>query len=126
MLSRASLLFVTFLCGAAFVARESRPETAPPRTSFERFPFQLNTWRGQQLPAMEPRILAILGVDDYLNRAYYRQDRAAAGLSTASYRSPRRGAPTPSPLNCLPGAGGEPLAQGYMTIPVTTAAAGAT
>src|SRR3982074_1965718 len=105
MLSRASLLFVTFLCGAAFVARESRPETAPPRTSFERFPFQLNTWRGQQLPAMEPRILAIPGVDDYLNRAYYRQDRAAAGRYVGYYESQREGDAIHSPLNCLPGAG---------------------
>src|SRR5258708_31311327 len=80
MLGRASLLFVTFLCGAAFVARESRPESAPPRASFERFPLQLNAWTGRQLPPLEPNILKILGVDDYLNRAYYRQDHSAAGL----------------------------------------------
>jgi EpsI family protein len=126
MLGRASLLFVTLLCGAGFVARTNRPEQAPPRTNFERFPFQLNAWTGQQLPAMDPKILAILGVDDYLNRAYYRQDRAAAGLYIGYYKSQRQGDSIHSPLNCLPGAGWEPLAQSYLTIPVTIAAAGAT
>jgi EpsI family protein len=126
MLGRASLLFVTFLCGAAFVARESRPESAPPRASFELFPLQLNAWTGRQLPPLEPNILKILGVDDYLNRAYYRQDHAAAGVYIGYYKSQRQGDAIHSPLNCLPGAGWEPLAQGYITIPVATAAAGAT
>jgi len=122
MLNRALVLFVTLLCGAAAVVRANRPEQAPPRVSFERFPSQLGGWSGQQLPAMEDRILAILGVDDYLNRVYYGPDRSAAGLYIGYYKSQRQGDAIHSPQNCLPGAGWEPTQKGLLTI--STVAAG--
>jgi EpsI family protein len=119
MLMRATLLFVTFVCGAGFVARANRPETAPPRASFDRFPMELQAWRGQPLPAMDDKILKILGVDDYMNRVYYRDDRAAAGLYVGYYQSQRQGDAIHSPQNCLPGAGWEPTASSYLTVPVS-------
>jgi EpsI family protein len=123
MMNRAIVLSVTLLCGAAAVVRANRPEQAPPRASFDQFPAQIGQWSGQSLPAMEANILAILGVDDYVNRAYYRPDHAAAGLYIGYYKSQRQGDSIHSPQNCLPGAGWEPLANGLMTIS-TTAAAG--
>ena len=64
MMKRAIVLAMTFLCGAAAVVRANRPEQAPPRVSFDRFPSNLGDWSGQELPPMEPKILAILGVDE--------------------------------------------------------------
>src|SRR5579871_621990 len=119
-MQRSLLLFVTLLCGAGFVARANRPEQAPPRIDFTAFPMQLQGWTGQQLPAMDPKILSILGVDHYVNRAYFRQDHAGAGLYIGYYKSHRQGDAIHSPLNCLPGAGWEPLSKNYLTIPVAS------
>lgn len=122
MLKRATVLFIVLLGGAGAVVRANRPEQAPARDSFDRFPLRLSTWTGQDLPPFEPSVMAILGVDDYVNRAYYRPDRSAAGLYIGYYKSQRQGDSIHSPLNCLPGAGWEPLSKGYLTIPVSTAA----
>jgi EpsI family protein len=120
MLNRAIVLSITLLCGAAAVVRANRPESAPPRTNFDQFPMQMAGWSGQQLPPMESNILKILGVDDYLNRVYHRQDRALAGLYIGYYKSQRQGDSIHSPQNCLPGAGWEPLDQGALVIPTRT------
>ena len=61
----------------------------------------------------------MLGVDDYLNRVYFGADRAAVGLYVGFYNSQRQGDAIHSPLNCLPGAGWEPLSKSSITIPVT-------
>jgi len=122
MLNRVIVLFVTLLCGAVAVVRANRPEQAPPRASFDQFPSQLGAWSGQQLPPFEDKILAILGVDDYLNRAYYGPGRSAAGLYIGYYKSQRQGDAIHSPQNCLPGAGWETTETGRLT--VSTAAAG--
>lgn len=122
MLGRATILFVTLLCGAALELRANRPEVAPPRSTFDSFPMQLNGWTGQELPPFEPQILAILGVDDYLTRAYYSPTRAGAGLYIGYYKSQRQGDAIHSPLNCLPGAGWEPVTRADLTIPIATAA----
>jgi EpsI family protein len=120
MLKRSIVLFVTLVCGAGFVARANQPESAPPRTQFTAFPMQLQAWSGQELPPMESNVLRILGVDDYLNRVYFRRDRAGAGLYIGYYKSQRQGDSIHSPLNCLPGAGWEPLSNSYLTIPVAS------
>jgi len=125
MMNRAIILAVTLLCGAAAVVRANRPEQAPPRVSFDQFPSRLGVWNGQQLPPMEDKILAILGVDDYLNRVYYGPDRSVAGLYIGYYKSQRQGDSIHSPQNCLPGAGWEPLESRVMTISTAAAAIGA-
>ena len=122
MLNRAIVLSITLLCGAAAVVRANRPEQAPPRVAFEQFPSQLGDWTGQQLPPMEGKVLKVLGVDDYLNRAYFRPDRSVAGLYIGYYKSQRQGDAIHSPQNCLPGSGWEPLERTDLTIPTMTAA----
>ena len=119
MLGRSVVLFVTFLAAAGMVARQSRPEPAPVRATFDRFPMQIERWTGRQQPPMDDKVLAILGVDDYLNRVYVSPDRAAAGLYVGYYNSQRQGDSIHSPMNCLPGAGWEPLSRSSIKIPVT-------
>jgi len=118
MLNRAIVLFVVLLAGAGAVVRANRPETAPPRVSFERFPFELEGWKGQSLPPMDAQVLKILGVDDYMSRVYFSPERASAGLYVGYYQSQRQGDAIHSPQNCLPGAGWEPTSSGYLAIPV--------
>jgi EpsI family protein len=118
MLGRSVALFVTFLAAAGLVARQNRPEPAPVRATFDRFPAQIQRWTGQPLPPMEDKILAILGVDDYLNRVYVSPDRAGVALYIGYYNSQRQGDSIHSPMNCLPGAGWEPLSKSFTKIPV--------
>ena len=118
MFGRSIVLFVVFLAAAGLVARQNRPEPAPARSTFGQFPTQIQEWSGQQLPPLDGRILAILGVDDYLNRVYLTPNRAGVGLYVGYYRSQRQGDAIHSPMNCLPGAGWEPLSKSSVRIPV--------
>lgn len=119
MLIRSIVLFVLFLGATGLVASQSRPEPAPARQTFERFPEQIERWRGQALPPLDPKILAVLGADDILNRVYVSPDHASLGLYVGFYNSQRQGDSIHSPMNCLPGAGWEPLSRASIAIPVT-------
>jgi EpsI family protein len=109
MMTRAMLVFAVLLGAAVAAARADRYDYRPDRVSFESFPMQVGQWQGIKQPALEPDVLAILQVDDYLTRAYVAPDRSAAGLYIGYWASQRQGSTIHSPLNCLPGAGWEPV-----------------
>jgi len=119
MLSRSMILFACFVGGAVLVGRAERPEPAPIRTSFAHFPMRIGDWRGVQQPPFEPRVLAVLGVDDYLSREYYGANRAEVGLYMGYYGSQRQGDTMHSPLNCLPGSGWEPVSRTMLPVSIT-------
>ena len=111
------LIVVGCLLGASLaVARADRAEETPLRMSFALFPMQLGDWRGEPLPAFDDRVLAVLGLDDYLTRNYTR-DRTRVNLYVGYWRSQRQGDTMHSPQNCLPGAGWEPVSQSVLTFP---------
>jgi len=122
MIKRCLILFVCFAAGAGLAARAERPEPVPPRASFDGFPMLVGDWRGVQQPPFEKNILAVLGVDDYLARAYYAPGGSGVGLYIGYYGSQRQGDTMHSPLNCMPGAGWEPVS--HSMLPVSIAAAG--
>lgn len=113
---RALALFACMAATALFMANARESELPISRTAFAEFPMTLDGWRAVNDPPMEEDILKVLGVDDYLSRAYYRPDGAAVGLYMGFYGSQRQGDTIHSPLNCLPGAGWEPLSEGRATI----------
>jgi EpsI family protein len=123
MLGRASVLFVCFIAATGVIARASHIEPVPIRTSFEQFPMQIGDWRGASLPPITDSIMAILRVDDYVNRVYNAPARYGAGLYIGYYRSQRQGDSIHSPLNCMPGAGWEPVSQRPLTISVPSTGA---
>jgi EpsI family protein len=119
MIARCLILSLCFAAGAGLVIRAERPEPVPVRTPFERFPMALGTWQGVPEAPLDPPILAELGVDDYLVRAYYTPNRTAAvGLYIGYYGSQRQGDTMHSPQNCLPGAGWEPVSNRLLRIAV--------
>jgi EpsI family protein len=118
MLTRSATLFVCFVLAAAAIGRASQSEEVPARLSFDQFPMRMGDWTGRQLPPFEPEILAVLGVDDYLTRVYSSEGQSEVGLYVGYYRSQRQGDTIHSPLNCLPGAGWEPVSKGLLTIEV--------
>ena len=120
MIARISIVGVLFLLGAAVIAKASRMEEVPPRLPFSQFPMQIASWRGQDNEPLSEEVLKVLGADDYLSR-FYRAERASAGLFIGYYESQRQGDSMHSPLNCLPGAGWQPIEKGYLPIQVADA-----
>jgi EpsI family protein len=60
-----------------------------------------------------------LGADDYLNLAFYAPDQSMVGLFVGYWGSQQHGDTIHSPLNCLPGAGWEPVSKRTLIVPVS-------
>ena len=121
MIARIGIVGVLLLFSAAVIAKASRVEDVPPRVPFAGFPLQIATWQGQHTEPLTDAVLKVLGADDHLSR-FYRAADSHVGLFIAYYKSQRQGDSMHSPLNCLPGAGWQPIAKSYLPIQVTDAA----
>jgi len=119
MINRIAILTICLTISAVFVARASKTEEVPPRESLSRLPYNLGKWTGREATPFEPEILAVLGVDEYISRVY-RSGASTAGLYIGYYQSQRQGDTIHSPLNCLPGAGWEPVSRTYLPVAVST------
>jgi EpsI family protein len=119
MKTRLALLSLILIAASAFIARASKPEVVPIREPLSGLPIQISDWRGRQAPDMDPTVLAVLGVDDYINRVYYSPERFPADLYIGYYQSQREGDTMHSPLNCLPGSGWNPVKKNRITIPIS-------
>jgi len=115
---RTVLLCLVFLGTAALIARASKPEITPIRESLTEFPLRIGEWSGQPTQAIEGRVMDVLGVDDYVNRTYFSPDMFPAHLYVGYYESQRSGDTMHSPLNCLPGAGWNPVKRSHITVPI--------
>jgi EpsI family protein len=117
MMTRAIIVFLVLMGAAGAVARADRYDYRPDRASFESFPMQVAEWHGIKQPALEPDVLAILRVDDYITRIYRTGQRTGVGLYIGYWASQRQGSTIHSPLNCLPGAGWEPVVADRVSLP---------
>lgn len=113
---RALALFACLAATAVLMANAHRSEESIHRSPFASFPMAFDGWRAINDPPLEDDILKVLGVDDYLSRAYYTPDGAVVGLYMGFYATQRQGDKIHSPLNCLPGAGWEPVSEGRAVI----------
>jgi EpsI family protein len=119
MSRRMIILSILFFCGWLFIARTSRMELVPIGRPLIEFPLKVDNWMGQQQPPLSDDILANLGVDDYLNRTYYRAGSSSAlDFYVGFYQYQKQGKAIHSPLNCLPGAGWNPVRREYVSISV--------
>ena len=118
MVKRAILVGAVLLAGSAYLGMASKTEPVPIRRTLEDLPMTLGAWQGQPAAPMDPRILAVLGVDDYIERYYSTPDRSTVGLYIGYYQSQRQGDTIHSPLNCLPGGGWNPVKKDRISIPV--------
>jgi EpsI family protein len=120
VIARIGIVGVILLVSAGVIAKASRIEDVPPREPFSQFPMQIGSWRGEDTARFSDEILKVLGTDDYLSR-FYHTEKAMTGLYIAYYKSQRQGDTMHSPLNCLPGAGWQPLDKSYLPIQVADA-----
>jgi EpsI family protein len=118
VIGRASVVSVCLLVGAFLIARASRTEQMPLREPLAAFPADIGTWKGWPAPRFDQRVMAVLGVDEYVNRIYQDPGGNAVSLYIGYYQSQREGDTIHSPLNCLPGAGWEPISRERLAIDV--------
>jgi EpsI family protein len=80
-----------------------------PNASLTTFPQTIDGWRSLGDVPFDGHVESLLGADQYINRQYAATDRFETGLYVGYYRIQRQGAAIHSPLNCLPGAGWQPV-----------------
>jgi EpsI family protein len=119
MTVRLYALALTFVIATGAIARATKSEPVPIRSSFVTFPTTIAGWNGMPAEPFDPKILQVLGVDEYVNLNYMQRQQLPIGLYVGYYKSQREGDTMHSPLNCLPGAGWAPESKSYLTIPVT-------
>lgn len=120
MTIRALVVSLVLVAGAVLIGRASRSEPVALRPSLDAFPLQISEWQGKPTERFDQQILAVLGVDEYVNRIYRAPTGVFVGLYIGYYRSQREGDTMHSPLNCLPGAGWLPIRQEHATISVSS------
>ncbi len=90
----------------------------PIKQPLESCPLLISNWVGQKAPDFDERSLAVLGVDEYINRMYTDASQKPLSLYVGYYASQRQGDTMHSPLNCLPGAGWSPVSFSRIGIPM--------
>ena len=126
MTRRVVVLSACLIMWAAYVAHATQPEQVPLRRPLKQLSKQIGPWTGRDEPQLESDVLAILGVDEYVNRDYL--DRSGpvpsdVALYVGYYKSQREGDTIHSPLNCIPGSGWEPVASTRAPITIAGMAA---
>lgn len=103
--SREVLLSMVLLTAAAiFLQPMSRGEVVLLRKNLADFPLHIDAWTG--IPSLlEPDMLRVLRLDDYLMRQYSHAKGPPIGLYVGYYKSLQQGASYHSPKHCLPGNG---------------------
>jgi EpsI family protein len=116
MSSRLIVLAAIFLLASAYLASATQTEPVLIREPLSLFPTSVGQWTGRDV-LLDEKVLKVLGVSDYLSR-YYSAGRTDIGLYIGYHDSQRQGSTIHSPLNCLPGAGWNPVSRTYLNIPV--------
>jgi EpsI family protein len=118
MTLRLLVVSALLVATARYLAAAARPDQIPPRDPLALFPQTIGDWTGFPVPDFDSEVLDVLGVDDYVTRTYYESAAGAQSTAAASppvgvyigyYESQRQGDTIHSPMNCLPGAGWQPM-----------------
>jgi EpsI family protein len=121
---RYLIVLASLVAAAVAVTHADRYEEPHSRVAFTQFPVQVADWKGSANPPFTPRVLEVLGVDDYLSRTYRAPGRQLVDLYIGYWASQRQGDSIHSPLNCLPGAGWEPVSDSRIEVPGAHSPAG--
>jgi EpsI family protein len=114
--TRSVILTACLVVGAVYLAGASESEHVPLRLPLSQLPTTFGGWKGVHAGDLEPEVLSVLGVDEYVNRIYRAANGLPVGLYIGYYQSQRQGESMHSPLNCLPGSGWQPISNGRQSI----------
>jgi EpsI family protein len=92
-------------------------EPQPVRQPLRELPLNLGAWQARADYQLDEQTLAVLRADDYVAR-HYGDSHIAIDLFIAYYSSQSNGDAIHSPMNCLPGAGWQPLERSRIAIDV--------
>ena len=123
---RSILLSVCLVAAAAGLSAvaDAPGGAMPPRLPLSALAERIDGWTSAGDDALPAEVLAVLGLDDHVNRVYHRGAASRpAALYIAYYASQRHGESLHSPLNCLPGSGWQPLSAGRQAIAIPAAGA---
>jgi EpsI family protein len=118
MTLRLLIVTVGLLGAMGLGARGTQPELVPLREPLKNLPLALGAWQGADAQPFSNEIVAVLGVDEYVSRWYRTSDSKLVSLYVGYYQSQRQGDTIHSPMNCLPGAGWQPVETGVTSITV--------
>ena len=88
MTTRLFVLAATFLTATALIARATVSEPVPVRQSFVTFPQSIVGWEAHPAEPFDKRILAVLGVDEYVNLYFTKPAQPPIGLYIGSRTPP--------------------------------------
>lgn len=118
MTARTFILAAVFVATSILLVQASKAEPTPIRQPLAELPLVIGPWKGRLQPEFDPKIVKVLGVDDYTTRSYVGAEGRPVGLYVGYHSSQREGDTIHSPLNCLPGAGWIPVQQGRTVLSV--------
>jgi EpsI family protein len=122
-MSRFARLAASYtLLGAALLVLQFRSagEAVPLRRSLDAFPVAVGDWRVQAAANLDPEVINLLKVNDYVLQRYVDGGGRSVWLYVAYWATQRKGgAQIHSPQNCLPGSGWEPVQASRLVIPLT-------
>lgn len=116
MIARAGIVIVLLAAAGVFGTRATATETPVMRESLATLPYELGRWVGKDAQSLPDDIVAVLGVDDYVQRIYIDDAGVPVNLYAGYYHSQRQGDAIHSPQNCLPGSGWRPVSSTTITV----------
>jgi exosortase D (VPLPA-CTERM-specific) len=116
LIPRSLVVTGCLILAASVLGAVTRTEATVLRQPLRTLPQGIGPWRSSDGPAFDAKLLATLGVDDYVNRGYVAPGQPWVSLYVGYYRSQRQGQTVHSPLNCMPGAGWEPVGRGRVAV----------
>lgn len=125
MSRRARLVVSCALLAATLLVLQFRSagEAIPLRKSLDTFPSVVGDWRARDAASLEPEIVNLLKVNDYVMQRYVDGGGRTLWLYIAYWATQRKGgAQIHSPQNCLPGSGWEPVEASKLVVPLGAAA----
>jgi EpsI family protein len=124
MSPRARVIVSCALLAATLLVLQFRSagEAIPLRKSLDTFPSAVGDWRVRNAASLEPEIVNLLKVNDYVMQRYVDGGGRMLWLYIAYWATQRKGGEIHSPQNCLPGSGWEPVEASKLVIPLGAAA----
>ena len=103
------MMIAVLLAGIAGMGTQYHGESTPTARPLSEFPKTIGDYHSVADFEFDPQTMKVLGVTDYINRAYFASGVGDLGLYIGYFRTQRTGATIHSPKNCLPGAGWQPM-----------------
>lgn len=122
--ARLFCLACVFVAVGLAVRNGRAADVIPARQPLRGLPIHVGEWSGRVNPDFDERVVRILGADEYLTRVYRHGTAPPVDLFIGYYGSQRTGSVIHSPLNCLPGAGWQPIDRRRVAVDVDLAASG--